>query len=83
MKNRKPSINQQKEMIKVLLANEINTQKSFLDAAQKKVDELIGKIASGETSQQIENELTEQGEVVISIKNKLAEYKNRLDQLKA
>lgn len=68
MKNRKPSKFQQEQFAKELLRNELINQRSFLDVAEKKIDELIEKIKAGDTSKKIQKQLAEQREIASGIK---------------
>lgn len=67
MKNRKPSIESQEKHAAQLLANEIVIRKACLETANKKVDELIEKIKSGDNSKKVQKELAEQEEIARNI----------------
>lgn len=67
MKNRKPSKFEQEQFAKELLRNELINQKSFLKVAEKKINELIEKIKSGDNSKKIQKELAEQEEIARNI----------------
>lgn len=68
MKIRKPSLDAQKKHADELLKNELVTRRACLETANKKIDELIEKIKSGDTSKKIQKELAEQYEIAIGIK---------------
>ena len=72
-KYRKPTQYEQEQKNKELLRNEIMIRKACLATAEKKVDDLISAIKSGDTSAKTRKALAEQNDIVVGIKAWLEE----------